>query len=175
MPRRAARRRGLDLVAAVAELARIRGQLERMRTLCGEPDERLFVTKDGVSKWSPAEHVDHLLKVTSSVLERIPTGEVLPNGISFLGRVILGLGWIPRGVGKAPARVMAVRTTPAELHETLARVASLVEAVDATAVDGVRSPNVPHPRFGGLTPAQALRFVSVHNDHHLKIVRDILR
>jgi hypothetical protein len=38
-----------------------------------------------------------------------------------------------------------------------------------------RGPIVPHPRFGGLRPAQALRFAAVHMDHHLRIIADIVR
>ena len=160
-------------MAAVAELARIREQLQRIRTLSS--DERLFVTKDGVSGWCPGEHFDHLLKVTSSILKRIPSTDVLPNGISLPGRLSLALGWIPRGIGKAPERVKGVRCTDTELAGLLANVESLLDAADTTAIDAARSPNVPHPVFGGLTPTQALRFVAVHNEHHLKIVRDILR
>jgi hypothetical protein len=175
LPRRAARRHGPEPVTAVAELARVRAQVERIRALCGEPEERLFATREGVSGWSPAEHVDHVCKVASLILDRLPSNEVLPKGISLPGRLVLALCWIPRGVGKSPKRVLGVRTTPAELQESLTRVESALAAVDTAAVDAARSPNVPHPRFGGLTPSQALRFLFVHTEHHLKIVRDVLR
>ena len=159
----------------MAELARIREQLERIGALCGDTEERLFKTNERVSAWSPAEHVDHLLKVTKSIIDRLPSEEAVPRGISFVGRVILALRWIPRGRGRAPEKLTGKRATPSERQARLARVTVAVEAVDAAAVDATRIRNVPHPRFGGLTPAQALRFVTVHTEHHLKIVRDILR
>jgi hypothetical protein len=162
-------------VAAVAELARIRGQLERIDALCGASEARLFATNERVSAWSPAEHADHLLKVTKSILDRLPSDEALPRGISFIGRCVLALRWIPRGIGKTPERLHGKRSTSAELQARLARVTAALETVDPATVDAARVRNVPHPRFGGLTPAQALRFVTVHNEHHLKIVGDILR
>jgi DinB superfamily len=159
-------------VAAVAELARIRGQLERIGALYG--DARLFTTNERVSRWSPAEHVDHLLRVTISILDRLPSTEAVPGGISVLGRAILMLQWIPRGRGRAPERLAGKRTSPAQLARALEKVTAALAAVDPATIDGARIRNVPHPRFGSLTPAEALRFVSVHNEHHLKIVRDIL-
>jgi len=159
-------------VAAVTELARIREQLGRIGTLCG--DARVLDVNERVSGWSPAEHIDHLLKVTKSVLDRLPSEEAAPRGINAIGRVILALGWIPRGKGRSPKGLTATRCTVEELQARLARVNAAVDATDVAAIDKSRTPNVPHPRFGGLTPSQALRFITVHTEHHLKIVRDIL-
>jgi hypothetical protein len=39
---------------------------------------------------------------------------------------------------------------------------------------GAQLSHMRHPYFGGLTPAEWLRFIPVHHHHHLKIVRDIL-
>jgi hypothetical protein len=160
-------------MGAVAELARIRGQLERIDALC--EDARLFTVNQRVSAWSPAEHVDHLLKVTKSILDRLPSDEAVPRGTSLFGRALLALRWIPRGLARAPERLTGKQCTPEELRARLTRVTMAVAAVDGAAVDAARIRNVPHPRFGGLTPAQALRFATVHTEHHLKIVRDILR
>ncbi|HUR83140.1 MAG TPA: DinB family protein [Thermoanaerobaculia bacterium] len=160
-------------MTAVAELARIRGQFERIRALTG--DARLFTINEKISGWSSAEHLDHLLKVAKSVFDRLPSDEVLPRGISFTGRCVLACRWIPRGVGKTPERLAGKQCTLEELEARFGRVSTALEALDTAAVDAARNPNVPHPRFGGLTPSQALRFVTIHNAHHLKIVGDILR
>ncbi|HVG22778.1 MAG TPA: DinB family protein [Thermoanaerobaculia bacterium] len=156
----------------MAELARIRGQLERVRALCG--DGRLFDVNARVSRWSPAEHFDHLLRVTISVVDRLSSPESLPGKISLVGRTILAIGWIPRGKGRAPERLAGKRTSHDVLQRALEKVTAAVGAIDAAAVDAARHRNVPHPRFGNLTPSEALRFTRVHNEHHLKIVRDIL-
>ena len=160
-------------MAAVAELARLREQLQRAHDLCGHA--RLSSANERVSRWSPAEHVDHLLKVTKSILDLLASDEVVPRRISFLGRCVLALRWIPRGLGKAPQRLHGQPATVEELQRRLARVSAALAAVDPAVVDAVHIRNIPHPRFGGLTPAQALRFAAVHGEHHLKIVGDILR
>lgn len=160
-------------MAAVAELARLREQLARIGTLC--VDARVLDVDARVSTWSPAEHIDHVLKVTKSVLDRLPSEEAAARGISVVGRVLLALRWFPRGKGRAPERLAGKRCTVEELQARVARVSAAVDAADAQAIDRARIRNVPHPVFGGLTPSQALRFVTVHTDHHLKIVRDILR
>ena len=160
-------------MTSAAAITRIHEQLDRMRAICG--DERLFTTNERVSAWSPAEHVDHALRVAAAMLERIPSTDVLPKGINLLGRTILTLGWIPRGVSRAPRSVLGQRATLEELHSSFSAVTAALGTLDPAAVDGARTRNVPHPRFGGLTPAQALRFLVIHNDHHLKIVRDVLR
>lgn len=130
-----------------------------------------------VSTWCLAEQIDHCTKVTASVVEVLadPNAPALPHGVNFLGRLVLLLGWIPRGVGKTPKRLTG---TPASASDLDAGLARLVEAFDALPFERLRSSRVPiirHPKFGGLTPPQALRFLVVHTHHHLKIVDDILR
>jgi hypothetical protein len=160
-------------VGAVGELARIREQLERVRSLFD--DQRLFAVDERVSGWSPAVHADHLLKVTKSIVDRLPSEEAVPRPLSFIGRCLLALRWIPRGRGRSPERLAGKECTIEELQSRWSRVSEALAAVDPAAVDRARIRNVPHPRFGGLTPSQALRFAAIHNEHHLKIVRDVLR
>lgn len=128
-----------------------------------------------ISRWSPAEHVDHTLKVALSVVNRLARPEPVDGSISLLGRAVLLVQWIPRGAGKSPARLYGARETPLVLETTLAKLEERLGGLSAADLDASRTPTVPHPRFGGLTPRQALRFIAIHTDHHLKIVDEILR
>jgi hypothetical protein len=161
-------------VTAAAAINRIREQMERIRSLCTGSETALFAPNERVSRWSVGEHLDHLLKSTQSVLKRIDSKDSLPSGVTLLGRVILTLGWIPRGRGKSPSRLGGMRVPLADLQAAVAQIEAALIGLDTERIDIARVPNVPHPRFGGLTPAQALRFTVIHNEHHLKIVRDIL-
>ena len=160
-------------MTAAGQITRIRDQMERIRSLCTGSETELFAPNERVSRWSVGEHVDHVLKSTQSVLKRIDSKDTLPRGISLLGRVILTLGWIPRGRGRTPERLGGTRVPAADLHAAVAAIEAALIGLDTARIDIARVPNVPHPRFGGLTPAQALRFTAIHNEHHLKIVRDI--
>lgn len=150
-------------------------QLPRIRHLIDGPD---LLTESPVSAWTPSEHLDHILKVSTAMLTRLHNLEdpKRPSrGISPLGRLILTLGRIPRGAGRAPERLHGMRATAEDLRASLARYESLLTTLQPAHLEKRRGPIVPHPRFGGLNPAQTLRFAAVHNDHHLRIIRDMLR
>lgn len=154
-------------------LRQIRTQLERMRALTRVPE--LLVCNERVSGWCPAEHLDHMAKVTGSVVGVLGDENAQRRpGVTLIGRLIMLVGWIPRGRGKSPKRLLPTRASAEEIEASIARVQHALDALPATALSPARGPVVPHPLFGGLTPPQALRFMVVHNEHHLKIVRDIL-
>ena len=144
-----------------------------MRALTRVPE--LLVCNERVSGWCPAEHLDHMAKVTGSVVGVLADENAQRRpGVSLMGRLIMLVGWIPRGLGKSPKRLLPVRASAEEIDAALARLEQTLDALPAAALSPSRGPVVPHPLFGGLTPSQALRFMAVHNEHHLKIIRDIL-
>jgi len=158
-----------------AELDRLDAQLRQVAALIDEGDERLGRRAPRVSGWSVGEQVDHLTKVLERALALMLTSSTpLPKGINLTGRLLLACGRIPRGIGKSPQSVRGAERSAAELRESLARIRPLVERLRATPARLVdRTAIFPHPYFGGLDAAQALRFLSVHTDHHLRIVADI--
>jgi hypothetical protein len=159
-----------------SSLRQLRKQVETIRTLARLPEPRLFAATN-VSGWTPSEHLNHLIRVAKSVtdLAIAPDTPALTNGINGVGRVILAVGRIPRGRAAAPDRFRAERAITTALLDALARLEETVARISPDDVARRRIPTVKHPRFGGLTPPQALRFVAIHNDHHLRIIADILR
>jgi DinB superfamily len=157
-----------------ATLAQIRTQFERMRALARSAE--LSARNDRVSTWCLAEQLDHVTKVTASVVNVLadPNAKRLDSGINGIGRVILRFGWIPRGIGKSPKRFRGAPAIAADLDAAIERVALAFDALPFDALRKSRVPVMPHPRFGGLTPPQALRFIEVHTQHHLKIIDDIV-
>jgi DinB family protein len=158
------------MASPAKSLARIRAQSERIRALLASRDLRAPVPR---SAWSVGEQLDHTIKVASSSIQVLlkPVLPTLPRGINFTGRMVLLSGWIPRGVGKAPEKLTGIHTTADELHARLAELDTLIDRALASATAGRDgSPVLRHPMFGGLSFAQAIEFVVIHTDHHLKIV-----
>lgn len=160
-----------------ASVQQMSTQFARMRALASGPQEQLWLTISNVSAWCPAEHLDHLTKASSSIFRRLLDGGAAPprHAINLIGRLVLTLGWIPRGRGKTPERLSGTRANCAALLASIDEMESLARQLDPGALTPVRTPVVPHPKFGGLTPAQALRFVAIHNEHHLRIIMDMER
>jgi hypothetical protein len=157
----------------IAELAR---QLDRVAALLDEEPDATPLSAPRVSGWSVAEQVDHLLKIVVAQLGRMAERRQSRRGINLPGRIVLGIGRIPRGVGKSPE---AVRGEPKSRDELRAALAAAREKLHGVAADaalcGDPRPLVGHPYFGGLTPGEALRFLAIHTDHHLRIVERIRR
>ena len=129
-----------------------------------------------VSEWCASEHIEHMAKVTAAILDRIATGKPMDGStISWSGRLVLLLGWIPRGKAKAPKEVRPVRVSVDEIRTTIDQLQPRLATLDAALFGDRVTPRVRHPYFGALTAVEGLRFIVVHNQHHLKIVRDIVR
>ena len=156
-------------------LDRLRRQIATMRVHAGRPEAQLVAVAP-FSGWTPSEHLDHSIKVSAAIVDRLlqldaPRGT---RGFSALGRLILMIGRIPRGKGKSPERVRGARTAAADLHAALTKLDQNLALLTAEHLAAKRGGIVPHPRFGDLAPATALRFTAIHNDHHLRIVDDIM-
>jgi hypothetical protein len=112
-------------------------------------------------------------------IERVVDGTAQsagPDKPTKWGMLVLKLGLIPRGRGRAPENTIPQHPDPAELA---ARFQKLLDQV------GALEPSLPmiadsvvtrrHHQLGHYTAAQWLRFAQVHHVHHRKIIRDILR
>lgn len=153
----------------------LRNELQRIGRILERSDDVLAQRNHPVSGWSASEHLDHTLKVATSILKviREPKDEVL-KPFNLVGRIVLALGYIPRGRGKSPKSLVGTPARAEQLRSAAAEVNALLAAMPADRMKGDRRV-VMHPYFGGLNPARALRFAVIHTRHHLKIVDDVLR
>jgi len=164
------------------QLALIDGQIAGMVAI---PDVDLELAVPRVSGWSVGQQLDHLSRVGGNVARALAKaaeagtfGESeTPLPTRLVGRALLRAGWFPRGVARAPKSAMP--DAVCDGSGIRARFESMREGMRAVEGRGaellaVRS-RMKHPRFGGLTPERWVRFLYVHQRHHLKIVRDIYR
>jgi len=126
-----------------------------------------------ISKAGVAWHLDHSLKVINAISDTLQKSNPSEYKYEFnlMRSLILLLGFIPRGKGKAPKPV-----TPPEEIKTEDIVAQLDKARSILAGLDNLDPkaNFHHPIFKQLHKKQALRFMEIHTKHHLKIIEAIV-
>lgn len=147
-------------------------QLDTIGKILEDGEAAIRTSAPAVSGWDVGQHVDHTLKVCARIFGFVENDNALDEpGINPRGRVVLFLGRIPRGRGKSPEPVVGTVQSPEVLKQMLASVRQKAPRVSAR-------PDSPskifrHPYFGCLTARQALRFIEVHTNHHLKIIKSI--
>ncbi|MBO6880845.1 DUF1569 domain-containing protein [Winogradskyella sp.] len=127
-----------------------------------------------VSKSSIGWHLDHSLKVINSVIDTLEKSNPAEyqNNFSFLGKVFFTLGFFPRGKAKAPKYVLppddiTKEDLLAQLETTKTNI-DVINKLDNNAY-------FKHPLFGHINTKRVNRFLILHTNHHLKIIRDILK
>lgn len=127
-----------------------------------------------VSKVDVAWQLDHILKVINRITETLEASN--PNDYSLsvnaTRTMSLTAGYIPRGRAQSPdvvkpPEVIITEDIYEQLVQARANITKLSELDDNS--------NFEHPYFGQLNKLQAIRFIEVHTEHHLKIIRDILK
>ena len=159
---------------------RIRGQIGQLRSLV-ELEGQAQRSAPSVSGWSVAEHVEHLARAHEPLFSKLAAlaeadDPALAHGrLSLAGHWVLWTGRIPRGRGQAPERTRPAAGSLQQVRSLLAGASDAFErlATKRSELDAVRA-RIDHPYFGRLLPKHWLRFVELHHDHHLAIIRDIL-
>ena len=127
-----------------------------------------------VSKVSVAWHLDHSLKVINAVVKSMENSDIAlyENNFKLIGKVLLKLGFFPRGKAKAPKYVK-----PPEVILKSAIIAQLEEAKqNIKAIPNLdKNAYFKHPLFGNTNKFRVVRFLDTHTNHHLKIVQSILK
>lgn len=136
------------------------------------PDsERINTT---ISKVDVSWHLDHSLKVINNVIVALHNSEPesYKNNFSFLGKVFFTLGFFPRGKAKAPKHV---RPPEVILKEDLIAQTELAKTNLESLAGLDKNAYFKHPLFGDVNTSRVNRFLSLHTNHHLKIVKSILK
>ena len=134
---------------------------------------RCSVKNEKVSKWSVGMQIEHCLLGTMGICSALVNSKPYTGKIKkgFLRRIIFLTGIIPRGRGKAPdAAIPHEQTTETELGELLEEAKLSVQKAAESDCDCWWK----HFAFGVMKRDEVLKFVAIHNKHHLKIISDIL-
>jgi DinB superfamily len=135
-----------------------------------------------VSKWSVKDHLEHLSIANGGIvswIERARDGDPdldTGGGPNLAGRIVLLLGAFPRGRGKAPERTLPRGTSAEELTAKFRGIGERVKALEGSLAQIQASRATRnHFAFGNLNAAQWLQFAVIHDNHHQKIIRDVLK
>jgi len=159
-------------------LEAIDASLGELIDLAGHAEE-MSLQSDSISSWSVGKHVEHLAlsgELTLDGMSKLSANPqpAAPGQPTFVGRICLWFGYIPRGRGKAPKGVVPQGIPNEVIANRLEAVRQGFTELEAS-VEPLSSSTatVPHPVFGRLDACQWLRFTEIHNRHHQKIMRDI--
>ena len=127
-----------------------------------------------ISKVSVAWQADHLLRVISSIVRALEQSDpiVFKAKFNFWRSLFLALNYLPRGKGRAPKKVIPT----AEINESGLRQQLSFARDNTLQLEKLPAlTHFSHPVFGELNKSQAKKFIRIHTEHHLKIIRDILK
>ena len=127
-----------------------------------------------VSQVPVAWHLDHSLRTINEIYRAVKNSNPEEySGSINLGRSILLLtNKIPRGKAKAPKIV----TPPDTINTENLKVLLDHAWINLRAYDSLpKKAFFTHPHLGKLKKKTAKRFLEIHTEHHLKIIRDILK
>lgn len=132
------------------------------------------VINDKVSQGTVGWHLGHALLVISSVYHQIESSDLskYKRSFNFTKTLVFTINGIPRGRGKSPERVNPEdHITEEEIIDQLNKVKEVMGKFDS--LD--KGSYFDHLYFGMLTRSETKKFIQIHAQHHLKIVKDILK
>ncbi len=118
-------------------------------------------------------HIDHLLKVLIGVSKTLQKSDPKKYKwkFNFIRMFVLTSKTIPRGRGKAPKTVIAVSDIKKEdIFNQLKQVKDELAKMNELP----NNSNFKHPYFGRLNLRDSKKFLKIHTNHHLKIIKDIV-
>ena len=145
-------------------------KLELMETFI--PDFEKLNSK--ISKVSVGWHLDHSLKVINGVINTLQTSDIslYKNNFTLIGKIFFTIGHFPKGRAKAPKRVMPPDVILRE--DILSQINTAKERIhQISSLDD--NAYFQHPIFGNINRKRVVRFLEIHTNHHLKIIKDILK
>lgn len=126
-----------------------------------------------ISKSNVGWHIEHILLVVNKIIEDAEKSNPLnyKSKFSLLKILIFATNKIPRGKAKVPEVVAPIKYDEITLQEHLNITKSKIQ--DLEMMDSNKYFN--HPFFGNLKLQKTIKFIEIHNNHHLKIINDILK
>ena len=150
-------------------LSRIVDQMQEFSRLSPRAEYR----NEEVSGWSVGQQIEHVLIAMSGMAlalrkERLSKTRKVDNQLKI---DVLNSGSFPRGVIQAPEiSLPRVFVNHDDLKRLLLKTSNRISGL----LDLSKRSTIDHPILGEMSRDETIRFMVIHNDHHLKIIADIL-
>lgn len=131
-------------------------------------------TKSSVTRSDVAWQIDHSLKVINRVSESLLNSNpaLYSSRFNWWRFLLFNLNYIPRGRAKSPKIVAPPEVISEEM--LYAQVIEGLKNMEQITTINDRS-YFKHFIFGVLDKRRTVRFLHLHTNHHLKIIREILK
>ena len=127
-----------------------------------------------ISEAAVGWHIEHSLLVIKQITATVAQSEpkLYKSKFNVKRFFVFLTKTIPRGKAKAPKVVIPVDEITIEtLQESLKNTYQAITYLK----DCEEHQYFMHPFFGQLNKKQTIKFLAIHTEHHLKIIRDILK
>lgn len=127
-----------------------------------------------ISQGSVGWHISHCCLVFVTIVNVVAASNPQDYSAKFNWKknIVFLTNKIPRGKAKAPERVTPREVpTKESLLQQIREVKQKLQLLDGLHTNAY----FPHPYFGNLNLKETKRFLNLHNNHHSKIINDILK
>ncbi|MBT8287689.1 MAG: DUF1569 domain-containing protein [Bacteroidia bacterium] len=127
-----------------------------------------------VSQVSVAWHLHHSLLTIDQIYMTLETSdpEKFESEISAIRTLSLTGNFIPRGLAQSPD---SVRPPEEFTNQDIKELLDKIKRLESKFTDLDEHSFFDHPYFGHLNRSHSMRFLQVHTNHHLKIIKDIVK
>jgi hypothetical protein len=147
----------------------LQGQLEEMKTYIAFKTQK----NPEISKAPVGWHLAHSLKVIHSILSSLDISDPAQyrKTFSWKKELIYLTGKIPRGKARAPKKVLPEdNISEEELRDQIFKASRKITGISKLP----KKAFFEHPYFGHIKRDETAKFLVIHTEHHLKIIRDVV-
>jgi len=150
--------------------SRLKAKLDEVASYIEVRDSR----NPEVSEATVAWHIDHIFLVVNQIYETLEQSEEsnYKSEFNIKRAYVFTFNSMPRGTATAPESVRPkenVDIDTIQIHYDQAL--TTVEKFS----DQTENKHINHPVLGTMNRDKTIKFLTIHTEHHLKIIRDILK
>lgn len=150
--------------------SRLKAKLDEVASYVAVGDSKNSEVSEAAVSW----HIDHIFLVVNQIYKTLEQSEEsnFKSEFNIKRAYVFTFNKMPRGIATAPESVRPkenVGNGTIQVHYDQAL--TTVEQFS----DLPEEKHMNHPVFGTLNRDKTLKFLTIHTEHHLKIIRDILK